>query len=383
MSKVGFISVYLEDIIDFTKSSTNGSWFTKTLINDNKGNIPVYGASNIEFEVGYGYVKDNLILKKNGKTKKVKYFEDCLTWNIDGSPAIFYRKNRFSLSEKVIPLIPFDELKSILSLEYVLYSILNSKEIEQFGFSNKAGKEKLKKLMIKIPVLEDGRYDLVTQNEIVKKYKIIYEKKKILEKKIEELTNISVIFSDKYNVKNIKITDLFTPTLGSGTYTKDYCLKNIGKYPVYSGQINGHFSEILNYDYEGTYLTWAKDGLAGFIMYHENEKFSITNHRGILIPTDKCKNIDLKYIKYVLEPIFRRNLKGRLANGEKNEYTTLSKDMIKGIKELIPIPVKEDGCFDLIAQKEIAKKYEMVNNIKECIANNINEIISTNIVFNN
>ena len=47
--------------------------------------------------------------------------------------------------------------------------------------------------------------------------------------------------------------------------------------------------------YEGEYLTWSKDGLAGYLMYH-NEKFSITNHRGILIPIKECIDIDLKYI---------------------------------------------------------------------------------------
>lgn len=75
-----------------------------------------------------------------------------------------------------------------------------------------------------------------------------------------------------------------------------------------------------SFDYDGEYLTWAKDGLAGYMMLHSG-KFSLTGHRGILIPTDNCQNIDLTYIKYVLEPIFRANKKGREGDlGKKRIY---------------------------------------------------------------
>ena len=80
MSEIIYKTFILEDIIDFDKCKTNSSSFTKTFINSNKGEIPVYGASKEIDEVGYGYVKDNL--------KGVKYFENCLTWNIDGSIAV-------------------------------------------------------------------------------------------------------------------------------------------------------------------------------------------------------------------------------------------------------------------------------------------------------
>ena len=65
-------NVPLKEIIDFSKAITNGSAFTKTVINKNKGDIPVYGASKNELEVGYGYVKDNLtIVSKNKKEIKM------------------------------------------------------------------------------------------------------------------------------------------------------------------------------------------------------------------------------------------------------------------------------------------------------------------------
>lgn len=123
-------------------------------------------------------------------------------------------------------------------------------------------------------------------------------------------------------------------------------------------------------EYSGEYLTWCIDGLAGYIMYH-NEKFSITCHRGILLPTDKCVDIDLRYIKYVLEPIFRKRKKGREGDMGKNEYTSLKPIAIKRMTDTIPIPVSEDGKYDFQKQKELADKYEQIEEIKRSIAQKI------------
>ena len=57
------------------------------------------------------------------------------------------------------------------------------------------------------------------------------------------------------------------------------------------------------------------------------------------IPTEKCKDMDFNYIKIILQPIFRRNIKGRIGEKGKNEYTPLSKDIINKMDEEIPIPM--------------------------------------------
>lgn len=92
MAEVRYENVFLEKILDFSEMNTNGSWFTKTTINNNKGNIPVYGASLNEEDVSYGYVKDDLVIESKGLKRKVRYFEDCLTWNIDGPSDYFIEK---------------------------------------------------------------------------------------------------------------------------------------------------------------------------------------------------------------------------------------------------------------------------------------------------
>ena len=107
-------------------------------------------------------------------------------------------------------------------------------------------------------------------------------------------------------------------------------------------------------------------------------QFSLTGHRGILIPKDNCKNVDLFYLKLLIEPIFRANIKGRMGINGKNEYTKLNSVMINRIKEKIKIPITPDGSFDLAKQKEIAQKYATIESIKQELYNQVLRL--TNIV---
>lgn len=157
------------------------------------------------------------------------------------------------------------------------------------------------------------RITLITliKKELADKYDIIEEQKQALLAKVRELEEISVVLPQKDDIKWAYplITTLFYPQGGSSEYTKKWVSENVGEIPLYSGATSGVYANVNRADYDGEFLTWVKDGLAGYIMYH-NERFCITCHRGVLIPTDKCKNIDLRYIRYVLEPIFRLRKKG-------------------------------------------------------------------------
>ena len=127
---------------------------------------------------------------------------------------------------------------------------------------------------------------------------------------------------------DVRLLDLFTPKNGDSKYTKRYAKEHAGNYKLYSANTNGEFMLIDSYDYDGDYLTWAKDGLAGYMTLHKNEKFSITGHRSILIQNDGISNICLEYIMHILEPVFRNIVKGRLGDLRKNEYTTLNPQML-------------------------------------------------------
>ena len=103
MSEIEYRSIALEEIFDFNVTS-NGSILTKTFVQKNKGNIPVYGSTMIESEVSYDYIKDNV--------EGIKYFDDCLTINRNGSAGyIFYRKGRFCINSDVTPLVLYEKYK--------------------------------------------------------------------------------------------------------------------------------------------------------------------------------------------------------------------------------------------------------------------------------
>lgn len=174
----------LEDIFDLS-IKTNNSKFTKTFVNNNKWDIPVYSASKDENIVWYWYVKDNL--------NWVKYFENCLTWNIDWSIwKVFYRKGRFSLFEKVIPLVFFDKYKWDLYFDYLKFIIEIEAKKEWFWFTKKAGKWRLKKLILKIPIKENWEFDLEKQKKIAKKYEKIEKIKNNLIEELEYLEKVKV-----------------------------------------------------------------------------------------------------------------------------------------------------------------------------------------------
>lgn len=366
MSESRYVKKALHEIFDFSISTNSG--LTKSFVNAHKGDVPVYGASQDASIPSYGYIQDGI--------DGIKYFDDCLTYNKDGaSGLVFYREGHFTISEKVVPLVIYEDLQDVLDCNYLRYAIENESKKNEYTFSNKATKITFRNLVITIPVMENGTFDYEKQRSLAEKYSDVEEKRRSLLNRINELNEIAVRLpkDESSNWKEYKCSDLFVPTNGSSRYTKEYCKSHKGNIPLYSGNTEVSFDMVDSYDYDGEYITWAKDGLAGYMMLHEG-KFSITGHRGILIPKDICKNIDLSYVKYLLEPIFRKNKKGREGDLGKNEYTTVNSVMINKMKETIPIPIKEDGSFDLEKQKELASKYRKIDEIKADLENKILEL---------
>jgi type I restriction-modification system DNA methylase subunit len=145
----------------------------------------------------------------------------------------------------------------------------------------------------------------------------------------EEIQSNNEKKKTKVIYKKFLISDIFDIQRGNGKYTKKYVCSNKGLYPLFSGNTLGVFANINTFDYNKPCLSWAIDGFAGYMMIH-NDGFSATNHRGVLLP--KINNINLDYIKYIVEPIFRSMKKGRFGNDGKNEYTTLPSFIFKNKK---------------------------------------------------
>ena len=175
----------------------------------------------------------------------------------------------------------------------------------------------------------------------------------------------------------IPITQVFDIVRGDGKYTRSYVHERTGEHPLYSGNTFGPFAQIDSYDYNVPALTWAIDGLAGYMMIHRSP-FSATNHRGILLLKDT--NIDLEYAKYTLEPIFRELKKGRQGDNGENEYTSLPPFMIQSVK--FAVPVDHDGEPWLEKQKEIAAGYVTLEQTKETVVEQIANLSQVSVVPN-
>lgn len=205
---------------------------------------------------------------------------------------------------------------------------------------------------------------------------------------INDLRSFTVATDETTNFKNEKLTSLFKIGQGNAFYTKKRIIENKwkGDVPVYSSNTknNGLLikideKEIKREDKYYKYcLTWAIDGDAGaiFVRNPENKDnkrekeflFIINNHCGILIP--KKIKIDLEYIKIVLQPMFYQ--KRKCYNNKK-----LGTNQIIDME--IPIPIKEDGSYDLNKQREIAEKYKKLESIKNSMITRFKELNSVEV----
>ncbi len=64
----------------------------------------------------------------------------------------------------------------------------------------------------------------------------------------------------------------------------------------------------------------------------------------------------------------------------KNEYTKLNSTMIKKLNIEIPIPIKENGMYDIEKQKEIAQKIATIESIKQDLCNKVVELTNISVI---
>ena len=286
---------------------TNGSWFTKKFINENKGTIPVYSASKCASTVGYGYVKDNL--------EGVNYFNDCLTWNIDGSIGkAHYRNGKFSLSEKVIPLILKEKYEKKLDYMFLKYSLEDRAIDYGFGYSNKAGKGKIADIEIDIPCDEEENPNIESQNNFAKvRSKIDTVQKKLVDVR-DDLKLSAVSFSSLFQSRPTRALyltdDVFCFETKKTGWTKSVYQKigtgDKSDNPVYTAAREpvAFVSDINNKLIIATpgnpKISFASngDGSAGtnFVLHKSN--FYVSNDRTVLSINNK--EISCKFIYYSL-----------------------------------------------------------------------------------
>lgn len=365
MSKVEYKYIPLNDL--FTPKNGK-SKYTKAYCYNNKGAYPVYSA-NTEEEFSFINSWD--------------YEGQYITWTKDGLAGyLMVNEGKFSITGHRGILIPNNTLNNIdlNYIKFILEPLLRNAKKGRYGDNGKneyttINPDMIKKLNIQIPFpLKNGSLDIDKQKELSCIYYDINLKKQKLLERINEIKRLIINIDLRSRIKYVCLNNMFNFKNGDSKYTKYYCQKNKGDYPVYSASTEKEFAYINSFDYSGNYITWVKDGLAGYLMVNSGD-FSITGHRGIFILKDEFKNINLNYIKYILQPFFRSAKKGRIGEFGKNEYSTLNPQMIKKLNIQIPIPIKENGDFDLEKQQEIANKYKQIEEIKKGLIEKIQNIL--------
>lgn len=373
MAEVRYKEVKLVKLYDFVKGTNR---INKKVINQNKGKYPVYSGSKINDGL-MGYIN---FYDFDGE------FIRIITVGKAGDTTII--NGKFSLSQNNGVLVSKNEIETENILNEYLKIILlirlknKAKGTDTGNKQQSLTNKQILNTTVNIPINKYGNYDIEKQKEIVKKYEIVEEKKKEIKEKLDYFKEVQVDFSNEISSKVVKIDfeELFDIERGK-VISKSYINKNLGEYPVYSTQIDTPFGHINSYMYDGCYLIWNTDGLGGFIRKIEG-KFSITNIVGIMKLKDKYKGlVDLEYIKRILEPIFRENVKGREGVGGKNEYTKINSTMIKDLNIKINFPLNEEDKIDIEKQKEIVSKYEAIEEMKSSILEKGFPFTLTNIQF--
>ena len=260
---------------------------------------------------------------------------------------------------------------------YLAYTLEENKHKYGFDRGLRASLSNMKSVKVSIPVDASGKFDESAQASIADSMLGMRQIRNNLSEKRTNIADIKVVLEDEnYKYSYFPLTDILEPIKGLSKYTKKYGNLHGGPYPVYSASSKKALTYIDTFDYDGKYMTWSTNGFAGTILVLDG-KFSINGDRGVLIPKDDRTDIDLDYMKFTLEPLFRDLAKGRKGDNGEDEFTKLYPSMLKDI--MVPIPVDEYGSIDLYAQKEIAAKYLAIEQSKDEVISKLDALIQQKI----
>ena len=176
VSKVRFKKTKINEILDIYLGNAK---YTKNYINENSGDFPVYSAQTLD-EMGIG------------KINSYDWDTEGLTWSVDGLHAgrVFYRKGKFSMTCHTGLLLIKEDFKNKLDYKFLLYVLDNHLP----NFTKGVQKKRLKKNHleedvehIKIPIKQNGEFDLDKQKEIANKYETIEKIKKKIKTDYEKV----------------------------------------------------------------------------------------------------------------------------------------------------------------------------------------------------
>lgn len=360
----------------FTPHQGNAIYTRKNVVSLGwEGDIPVI-SSDVDNAGILCYVAKNKLQKEKDL---INY--PCITWTVDGMAGTLTARNYpFVPNNHCGWLTPKVEGLDLDYLVFVMQPLFYN--CAKNSSNKKVGNNQIEDLIIRIPIKDDGSFDLEEQQRLAGIYSEIECQKESLINRVYEISELLIHIpkEDGINYADIPLNDLITHHNGSAKYTKTWCQKHKGNYPLYSANNAEPLAFIDHFDYDGEHLVYSKNGCAGHISLI-NEKFSVNGDKCVIVVEDKySKDVDLLYLKYYLEPIFRSNKKGRVGVFGKNEFTKINSSMIKNLDIKVPFPLAADGSFDLEKQKEIAERYKQIDEIKDGVMNKIKDLISITVI---
>ena len=341
--------------------------YTKTYCSEHSGNYIVYTGTTIGVF---------------GKVDTADYLKPNLTFTTDGEKAgtlEYITDEGYCIGGHRTILKPLYNQLDLLYFKFILqplfYKNVKKGDVPSLHFSM------IKNIKVLVPVKDDGTFDITKQKDLASKYQEIEQKKKQLLEKANKIKKIKIFISGEIEIKykEVPINAMFKHNNGKSIYTREYCRAHSGTFPVFSANNRFPIGHIKKADYSGEYLTYSKNGCAGYVTIITGD-FSVNGDRCVLTFNDGYENVDLLYLKYLLEPIFRAHIKGRIGINGKNEYTKINSTMIKKLNLSVPIPIKEDGSFDIEKQQELAQRFATIDSIKDDVYKKIMQLADITVI---
>jgi type I restriction-modification system DNA methylase subunit len=341
------------------------SKYTKKYGDANKGNFPVYSASNhspLTFINTFDYNGRFLTWATNGFAGYMMLIDGKFSINADRG---LLRSKHENINLQFIKAVLEPKLRELAK------GRMGENGNDEF---TKVYPSMIEDLKIEMFVDENGDFDVEKQIEISERYEYIINMKTTVENYKKQIEELVVDIEGNYSFREEKINDLFIIEKGKSRYTNKFIVESKGTFPLFSSQTTngGIIGNINIFDYDCNAITWTTDGAHAGTVFIRSGKFSMTTHCGALILKSDVNGISLDYVYYYL----RNNLK-RFAIGEQNKRITTT--IIRSIG--IPIPINSNKDFDLSAQKQIAEKYKKIEQIRRSILDELDKIINVDVSF--
>lgn len=185
--------------------------------------------------------------------------------------------------------------------------------------------------------------------------------------------------SKAIDISNYKYRTVCLRDIGSGfykgksKYTKAYCNKHKGSYPVYSSDTKGDkcIGFIDSFDWDCECVTMTTNGhYAGTPNYIPAQKFNMNGDCGcFLLKPEFLDHISYQYVGFAL-----LNKRAKFGFNWNNKPTP---DDILNLE--IKIPIDDNGVFDIKKQQQIVKKYILTDTIKKRLENIVENLACSNI----